>query len=556
MAPGVAVSQWLQRRAGTVIAGSLVSLSPSGLPRVSNTVDSHRLRVVLPVSHGGQAAVSMAVPDGHDQPRLALRVQAVSSERETTRQLDRLVSMLTVAEAARADPATYPAVLPVLESFTLSVPSTEIAATGSTVTSPAVASPTTELWCDVMAWCPTSLASTGPVDRDPRTVAARFLPVLTTMLAVHDNLNIVHRDITPHNILVDPAGRLLLTDWGVAHTVAADRTSTHTQMVGNRGFSLPPEMLAGETAVGRYTDAWYLGSLLCWMLTGQPPEPDGTPPPGLPGGPLGQGLATVARGLCWPDPRQRMPVSEAVRRLTRPEPTDTAWSPPAADLSGPRSPGTRGAGLRRGSPAVRRRLLVTVLACAVTLAVGVVVGVLRPSTPDGAGAPTEQTPAATFPPFSGLATAFTAFPLVDGDPPACSQVDPADYVPTGAQEVFRCAWSDTDADVYLSRWDTGAQGADAWRDLDQQIAESGWSLTENPEKARGPSFSWITDRRHYAQCYSDLPYCLEMHYTDSSVYTTLQHRIAFLNAEQVDSMIDRWPESIGTFSKVTVPEPG
>ncbi|MCL2092414.1 MAG: protein kinase [Micrococcales bacterium] len=557
MPPGVVLSQWLQHRAGTVVAGSLVSLSPSGLPRVSSTVDSHRLRVMLPVSHGGQAAVCMAVPDGYDQPRLALRVQAVASGRDKTRQLDRLVATLTVAEAARADPATYPAVLPVLESFTLSLPSTELTTTGGT-TGP---SGPTELWCDVMAWCPTSLASTGPADRDPRTVATQIFPLLTTMQAVHDNLGIVHRDITPHNVLVDPAGRLLLTDWGIAHTVAADRTSTHTQIVGNRGFSLPPEMLAGETTVGRYTDAWYLGSLLVWMLTGGTPGPDGRLPPDLPGGPLGQRLAAIAQGLCWPDPRQRMPLPEAVRRLTQPQPTDTVWAPPPAAVTAPHALGALGPDPDPPAAPHRRRVLATVLTCIVTLAIGVTIGVLWPTANDDAGTPTtsqppDPAPDPTYPPFSGLATAFTAFPLVEGDPPDCSQVDPADYVPAGAQEVFRCVWSDIDAAVvFLSRWKTSPQGADAWRNLDQKITETAWSLSDNPQKARGPDFSWTTDVQHYAQCYVDLPYCIEMHFVENSDYAKLYNRIVFLNSEQADNMVTRWPESIDTFSTVTIPEP-
>ena len=305
MLSGDVLSRWLQTRTGTVVAGSLVRLSPSGLLRVSTVTDSHRVRVMLPVAHGGQAAVSRAVPEGRDGPSLALRVQAVSSEQEKARQMERLVAMLTVAEAAREDPATYPAVLPVHESFVVAVPATEIGTTG----------PTTEheLWCDVMAWCPRTLADhqrdAGPAGADPRTVAATLLPVMATVRAVHDNHNIVHRDITPNNVMVDEAGRLLLADWGIAHTVAADRTSTHTQMVGNRGFSLPPEMLAGDTAVGRYTDAWYLGSLLVWMLTGAPPDPSGHLP-ALPGP-----LASVAHGLCHRDPRQRMDLAVACQQL-------------------------------------------------------------------------------------------------------------------------------------------------------------------------------------------------------------------------------------------------
>jgi len=322
---GDVLSRWLQNRAGTVVAGSVVRLSTSGLLRMSTVVDSRPVQVMLPVAHGGQAAVARAVPHGHDGPSLALRVQAVSSEQEKARQMERLVAMLTVAEAARADPATYPAVLPVLESFVVGVPSTELGSTG----------PVTEheLWCDTMAWCPRNLADhchdLGAAARGPRAVVSALLPVMATVRAVHDNLNIVHRDITPANVLVDETGRLLLADWGIAHTVAADRTSTHTQMVGNRGFSLPPEMLLGNTAVGRYTDAWYLGSLLVWMLTGHAPGPMGELPP-TPGGPQ---LVAVAQGLCHRDPAARLDLSLAVAHLARLAGSTGTLPPPASTTS-------------------------------------------------------------------------------------------------------------------------------------------------------------------------------------------------------------------------------
>ena len=507
------------------MAGSLVRLSPSGLLRVSTTTDSHPVQVMLPVAHGGQAAVSRAVPAGHEGPSFALRVQAVSSEQEKARQMERLVAMLTVAEAARADPATYPAVLPVLESFVVAVPGPEIGATGPTAEH--------ELWCDVMAWCPHDLddhhRDAGPAARDPRTVAAQLAPVLATVSAVHDNLSIVHRDITPNNVLVNDARRLLLGDWGIAHAVAADRTSTHTQMIGNRGFSLPPEMLAGDTAVGRYTDAWYLGSLLVWMLTGQPPDPHGQLPPGLPTGPEGQALAAVAQGLCRPDPRQRTDLAQAADQLSRI--ADPRWSPSSAltpvtsgqpdvppygtppptlpyETSGaqsttvpprypaspsPVAPYAADATGSSDTPRSSSKTLAVVLASVGVLLVGLVVGALllisrggtgtpaastsgAPSASESAGptsaSPPNPDPVSTvpsyadepeYPAFTGLDAALAAFRLVDR--PTCTQADPATYVPAGTQEVYRCTWPDLDAAVYLELWQTAAQGPDTWMTL-------------------------------------------------------------------------------------------
>jgi len=309
---GDVLSQWLQRRNGSVVVGSQIALTRSGLLRVSAALDSRPVQVGLPVMHGGQAAVARTV----DQAGAvwALRVQTVSSQQERTRQMERLVNMTTVASAAKERPDRFPAVLPVAESFMLVVPGEQLPLTGP--------EPEYELWCDLMAWCPHDLndwhrSTTGEVRSLPAVVAA-FVPVLATVHAVHEDLGIVHRDITPNNVLVDDSGRLRLADWGIAHGLGEGQTSTYTQLVGNRGFALPPEMIAGDPSVGRYTDAWYLGCLLAWMLTGQPSGPQHGPtwlPPGLPTGPLGAQVAAVIAGLCHPDPRLRLDLAQAGAHL-------------------------------------------------------------------------------------------------------------------------------------------------------------------------------------------------------------------------------------------------
>ena len=313
MLAGDVLSQWLQQRNGAVLRGSLIRLSPAGLLRVSTADDSRPVRVLLPVLHGGQAAVARAELADAPGAVLALRVQAVASPQEKLRQTERLLSMLSVVTAAREQPQTYPAVLPVVESFVVTVPGAQI--------------PTTapldeyELWCDVMTWCDANLAERHQADglaaRALDVVVRRLLPVFATVHAVHENLGVIHRDITPNNVLVDGAGRLLLTDWGIAHGLDADKTSTYTQRAGNLGYALPPETRRGDTAIGRYTDAWYLGCLLVWMLTGQLPGPDGTGqlPAGLPVGAVGEQLDVVVRGLCRHDPHRRMTLPEASARL-------------------------------------------------------------------------------------------------------------------------------------------------------------------------------------------------------------------------------------------------
>ncbi|MBK6686289.1 MAG: serine/threonine protein kinase [Deltaproteobacteria bacterium] len=78
-------------------------------------------------------------------------------------------------------------------------------------------------------------------------------------------LHLVHRDLTPHNILLDPAGRALLTDFGVARTdVQEHRTQTGT--IRGKPAYMSPEQVSQEP-VDQRTDLFSLGIVLYEMAT-------------------------------------------------------------------------------------------------------------------------------------------------------------------------------------------------------------------------------------------------------------------------------------------------
>nr|XP_034343605.1 putative sperm motility kinase W [Arvicanthis niloticus] len=82
------------------------------------------------------------------------------------------------------------------------------------------------------------------------------------------NLGIIHRDITPQNILRDAEGNVKLTDFGLA--IKCRPGGLLKQKCGTKGFQAP-ELVLEEPYDGRKTDVWSLGVLLYFINTGYYP---------------------------------------------------------------------------------------------------------------------------------------------------------------------------------------------------------------------------------------------------------------------------------------------
>ncbi len=79
---------------------------------------------------------------------------------------------------------------------------------------------------------------------------------------------IVHRDLKPDNAIIDDAGRLKITDFGIARSRESDITQTGA-IVGTAHY-VSPEQAQGQ-AVGVASDLYSIGIMLYELLTGRVP---------------------------------------------------------------------------------------------------------------------------------------------------------------------------------------------------------------------------------------------------------------------------------------------
>ena len=112
----------------------------------------------------------------------------------------------------------------------------------------------------------------GPAD--PRQAAAMARDLALALDFAHE-VDVLHRDVKPANVLIDARGRARLTDFGLAKVLGDDLQSRVLTAAGDVLGSpsyMAPEQARGEVGrIGPTSDVYGLGATLYQTLTGRVP---------------------------------------------------------------------------------------------------------------------------------------------------------------------------------------------------------------------------------------------------------------------------------------------
>lgn len=108
----------------------------------------------------------------------------------------------------------------------------------------------------------TRIREHGPLPLDE---ALRFGVKIAGALEAAHRLGILHRDVTPGNILITDYGEPVLSDFGIAHVAGGFETGTGI-VTGSSAF-IAPEIVAGESSSSA-ADVYGLGATLFAAITG------------------------------------------------------------------------------------------------------------------------------------------------------------------------------------------------------------------------------------------------------------------------------------------------
>jgi serine/threonine-protein kinase len=107
----------------------------------------------------------------------------------------------------------------------------------------------------------------------PAAWAAELVEALARAMDAAHRQGVVHRDLTPANILLAEDGTPKITDFGLAKLLvgAGDPRTQTGEILGTPSYMAPEQAAGRHREIGAATDVYALGAILYELLTGRPP---------------------------------------------------------------------------------------------------------------------------------------------------------------------------------------------------------------------------------------------------------------------------------------------
>lgn len=132
---------------------------------------------------------------------------------------------------------------------------------------------------------------------------AIIIPICYALQYAHE-IGIIHRDISPRNIIVKENGKPKLIDMGLAKNITSQNSDDTETAVGTPAY-LSPEQALGRKNVDIRTDIYSLGCVFYEMLVGTPPFSGES------------ALETISKHLNEDIPKLNTEISPIVRRVVQ-----------------------------------------------------------------------------------------------------------------------------------------------------------------------------------------------------------------------------------------------